>query len=384
VSARSDVAVVGIGITPFGRHEELRGLDLAAQAAAAALKDAGLQWADVQVAAGGSMSAGSADSVVSDLGLTSIPFINVFNGCATGGSALTTAHAMITSGQADVALAVGFDKHPAGAFDLDPATWGLEPWYGEAGLMVAPQFFAMKLRRYMHDHGISEHALGQIAEKALRNGARNEMAWRREPIVAHDIMAARMVCPPLTQYMFCSPGAGAVALILAGGERARTLAATPVLLRSVAFRTRPFGAFDAFSPAVPIQTAPSVTTLAAEAAFKAAGITPADVDVAQVQDTEAGAEIIHLAETGLCAHGEQEQLIADGALEIDGRLPTNTDGGCIANGEPVGASGLRQVHEVVLQLRGNAGDRQVPGNPTTGFTHVYGAPGVSACTVLSR
>jgi acetyl-CoA acetyltransferase len=94
--------------------------------------------------------------------------------------------------------------------------------------------------------------------------------------------------------------------------------------------------------------------------------------------------MIHLAETGLCAHGEQEKLIAEGATEIEGRLPVNTDGGCLANGEPIGASGLRQVYETVLQLRGDAGAHQVPGNPRVGFTHVYGAPGISACTVLTR
>ncbi len=118
--------------------------------------------------------------------------------------------------------------------------------------------------------------------------------------------------------------------------------------------------------------------------FEQAGIGPEDVDVAQLQDTESGAEVMHLAETGLCEHGEQERLIQGGATNLDGRLPVNTDGGCLANGEPIGASGLRQVHEVVLQLRGEAGPRQVPGAPRVGFTQVYGAPGVSACTVLTR
>ena len=113
-----------------------------------------------------------------------------------------------------------------------------------------------------------------------------------------------------------------------------------------------------------------------------AGIAPDEVDVAQIQDTEAGAEIMHLAETGLCAHGEQAKLIGAGETEIGGRLPVNTDGGCLANGEPIGASGLRQVHESVVQLRGTAGDRQVDA-PQTAFTHVYGAPGISCCTVLS-
>jgi len=107
------------------------------------------------------------------------------------------------------------------------------------------------------------------------------------------------------------------------------------------------------------------------------------VQVAQLQDTDSGAEIIHMAETGLCEHGAQVSLIEADETSIKGRLPINTDGGCLANGEPVGASGLRQIHEIVLQLRGTAGDRQVPGSPSVGFTHVYGAPGTSACTVLT-
>jgi acetyl-CoA acetyltransferase len=193
-----------------------------------------------------------------------------------------------------------------------------------------------------------------------------------------------MVNHPLTQYMFCSPGEGAVALVLARGERARTLGRARVYLRSVAFRTRRFGSFEVFSPSIPIAAAPSPTTDAAAAAFEQAGVGPEDVDVAQLQDTESGAEIMHLAETGLCEHGEQESLVQGGATRRDGRLPVNTDGGCLANGEPIGASGLRQVHEVVVQLRGEAGERQIAGPARVGFTQVYGAPGVSACTVLSR
>ena len=107
-------------------------------------------------------------------------------------------------------------------------------------------------------------------------------------------------------------------------------------------------------------------------------IAPEDVDVIQLQDTDAGAEIIHMAECGFCADGDQEKLLADGATEIDGRMPVNTDGGLIANGEPIGASGLRQIHELVRQLRGEAGDRQVPGEPKVGFAQLYGAPGTAA------
>jgi acetyl-CoA acetyltransferase len=236
----------------------------------------------------------------------------------------------------------------------------------------------------MAEHGISESTLAKVASKAFENGSRNPNAWRRKPLTEAEVLGSKMVNHPLTQYMFCSPGEGAVALVLATAERARQLPRKPVFLRSVAFRTRRFGSFEVFSPSIPVTSAPSPTSEAAAAAFEQAGIGPEEVDIAQLQDTESGAEVMHLAETGLCAHGEQEELIQRGETRIDGRLPVNTDGGCLAMGEPIGASGLRQVHEVALQLRGDAGDRQVPGERRVGFTQVYGAPGVSACTVLTR
>jgi acetyl-CoA C-acetyltransferase len=377
------VAVVGLGIHPFGRHPGVSGLEMAAHAARAALADAGIGWDRVDFAAGGSDSAGNADTTVSVLGLTGVPFINVSNGCATGGSALTTAHAMLSAGSADIALVVGFDKHPPGAFNPLPEEWGLGSWYGETGLMLTTQFFAMKIQRYMAEHGISESTLAKVAAKAFENGSRNPNAWRRQPLSEDEVLSSKLVNDPLRQYMFCSPGEGAVALVLARGARIRELTSKPAYLRSVAFRTRRFGSFEVFSPSIPVATAPSPTAEAAAAAFEQAGIGPDDVDVAQLQDTESGAEIMHLAETGLCRDGEQEALIQSGATRIGGRLPVNTDGGCIACGEPIGASGLRQVHEVALQLRGEAGDRQIPGPARVGFTQVYGAPGVSACTVLS-
>jgi acetyl-CoA acetyltransferase len=356
---------------------------MGAIAARRALANAGITWQDVDFAAGGSDAAGNADTSVSMLGLTGVPFINVKNGCATGGSALTTAHAMLVSGAAEVALVVGFDKHPRGAFNPLPEEWGIGSWYGETGLMLTTQFFAMKIQRYMADHGITASTLAKVAAKAFANGSRNPNAWRRTPLSEAEILSSRMVNDPLTQYMFCSPGEGAVALVLARGDHIRKLTRSPVYLRSVAFRTRRFGSFEVFSPSIPIESAPSATTEAAAAAFEEAGVSPADVDVAQLQDTESGAEIMHLAETGLCEHGEQEELIESGDTELGGRLPVNTDGGCLACGEPIGASGLRQVHEIVLQLRGEAGERQVPKRCRVGFTQVYGAPGVSACTVLT-
>jgi acetyl-CoA acetyltransferase len=379
----SSVSIIGAGLSKFGRQSGITARQMALHAIHAALVDAGIAWPDVQVAFGGSDGSGLADTLVSELGLTGIPFTNVKNGCATGGSALVAAVNAIRSGQADIALAVGFDKHPRGAFDPRPEDWGLPDGYGEAGLMVTTQFFAVKIARYMREYGISEQTLARVAAKSYRNGSLNPNAWRREPLSEADIAGAAMVNDPLTQYMFCSPGEGGAAVVVASEAAAKRLGARSVRLLSAATRTRGFGSFEVFSPAIQgLGTPTSVSTDAARAAFEGAGVEPADIDVTQLQDTEAGAEVMHLAECGFCEHGEQEKLIAAGETEIGGRLPVNTDGGCIANGEPIGASGLRQVHEVVTQLRREAGDRQVPGDPRLGFTHVYGAPGISACTVL--
>jgi acetyl-CoA acetyltransferase len=379
----SDVCIIGAGIHPFGRTDGMTGLQQGVFAARQALSDSGVDWAEVEIAYGGSSAAGNADIMVNDLGLTGVPFINVANGCATGGSALFGAYSAIKAGQAEIALAVGFDKHPRGAFDPKPADWGLPDWYGETGLMLTTQFFALKLRRYMEQFGISARTLGLVAEKAFENGALAPHSWRKQPVDLETILNSQMVNDPLTKFMFCSPAEGAVALVLASEKKARELGAKAVKLKTATVRTRPPGSFEVFSPGLDIERGPSPTVIASKAAFEAAGIAPEDVDVAQLQDTESGAEIMHMAENGFCADGDQEQWLAEGRTKIGGRLPVNTDGGCLACGEPIGASGLRQVYENVVQLRGEAGARQVEG-ARVGYSHVYGAPGLSAVTILER
>jgi len=379
-----DVFIVGAGIHPFGRTPGLSGLQQGVFAVRQALERAGLEWRDVQFAFGGSDAAGNADTMVSELGLTGIPFINVANGCATGGSAMFGAYSTIKSGEFDLGLAVGFDKHPRGSFSPLPADWGLPAWYGETGLMLTTQFFAMKIQRYMSLHGITPHTLGAVAEKAFANGVLADHAWRREAVDIDTILQSQMVSDPLTKFMFCSPGEGAVALLLASGRKARELGLPAVRLRAAAVRTRPTGSFEVFSPALDLDRGGSPTGLASQAAYEMAGVGPEDIDIAQLQDTEVGAEIMHMAENGFCADGEQTAWIAEGRTRIDGTLPVNTDGGCLACGEPIGASGLRQVYENYVQLIGQAGARQVPGKLRLGYSHVYGAPGVSAVAIVER
>lgn len=379
-----DVAIIGIGMHAFGRHDALSGRAQGALALRAALADAGLSWDQVGVAYGGSHDAGNADALVNDLGLTGIPFINVANGCATGGSALASAVAAIRSGMAEIAVAVGFDKHPRGAFNPHPRDWGLPDWYGETGLMLTTQFFALKTRRYLHEHGISDDALVHVAQRAFRNGAKTPHAWRRREMSFDEIADSAPVSLPLRQYMFCNPAEGGAALVLCRASVAHRYTATPVIVKAAVVRTRHHGSFEVFSPALAAQASPAPTVIASQAAYEQAGVGPRDIDVIQIQDTDSGSEIIHMAENGFCEHGEQAALLRDGHTDIGGRLPVNTDGGCIANGEPIGASGLRQVIEICTQLRGQAGARQVPGTPKLGYTHVYGAPGVSGVTILAR
>jgi acetyl-CoA acetyltransferase len=380
----SDVCIVGVGIHPFGRTDGVSGIDQGVFAVRQALADAGVAWPDIEFAYGGSEAAGNPDTMVERLGLTGVQFINVRNGCAVGGSSLFSAQMAIKSGEFEIGMALGFDKHPRGAFNAKPADYNLPEWYGDAGYMITTQFFGVKIMRYMHDHGISPTTLGRVSEKAFRNAVHTPHAWRREPVDLETIMSAPMVSDPYTKFMFCSPAEGAVALILASEKKARELGKPLVRLKAATMRTRPPGSFEVFAPSIDIERGGSATRIASEAAFRLAGIGPGEIDVAQLQDTEAGAEIMHMAENGFCKDGDQEAWLADGLTAIDGKLPVNTDGGCLACGEPIGASGLRQVYENVVQLRGDGGGRQVPGTPKTAYSHVYGAPGVSAVTILER
>ncbi len=379
-----DVAIIGVGLHPFGRFPGKSAIDMGAEAIHSALRDAGLNWEQIQIAIAGSSEIGCADAVVSRVGMTGIPFHNVGNGCATAATALSMSADAIRYGKADIAMAVGLDKHPAGAFTGDPEGVGLPQWYGESGYFLTTLYFAMKIHRYMHDFDIDERTLAKVAAKNFRNGSKNPNAFRRKPLTEEQILESPYLNYPLRQYMYCAPDEGAGAVVLCRADRAREFTETPIYLKASVVRTRRLGAFEVLSPSMPVDRIEGPTVDASRAAYEIAGIGPEDVDIAQLQDTEAGAEIMHMAENGLCKDGAQTMMLESGETEITGRLPVNTDGGLIANGEPIGASGLRQVYELVNQLRGTAGDRQVPNNPKVGYAQLYGAPGVAGVSILSR
>jgi len=377
-----DVAIIGVGLHPFGRYPGKSALEMGEDAVIEALSDAGVEWPAVQVLYGGSMDVKNPEAITALLGMTGIPARAVFTGCATGGTTLAMAANAIRLGEADVALAVGLDKHGRGAFSDHPSVSGLPDWYGEAGLFLTTHFFGMKINRYMHDFGITPMTLARAAAKAFRNGAANPNAWRRKPLTEEQILGSQYLNYPLTQYMYCGPDEGAAAAVVCRADLAHRYTDKPIYLRASQLFSRREGALEVLTPSLQLDGAPSPTVFASKAAYEQAGIGPDDVDVAQLQDTDAGSEVIHMAENGFCEDGEQEKLLAEGATEIGGRIPVNTDGGLLANGEPVGASGLRQVYELANQLRGRCGDRQVA-NARVGYAQLYGAPGTAAVTILS-
>ena len=355
----NDVAIIGVGLHPFGRFDK-PAVQMGAEAIRLALKDAGVEWKDIQFGFGGSYEVSNPDSVTRLVGLTGITFTNVFNACATSASAIQQTADTIRLGKYDIGVAVGLDKHPRGAFTDDPAKLALPQWYAENGQFVTTKFFGMKANKYIHDHNISQETLARVANKNFRNGAKNPNAFRRKEISVEEILNSPALNYPLTQYMFCAPDEGAAAVIMCRADIAHKFTDKPVFVKASEIRTRTFGAYEVHATSAPLDEDPSPTVYAAKAAYEIAGIGPEDVDIAQLQDTDAGAEVIHMAETGLCADGEQEKLLADGATEIHGSIPINTDGGLKSFGHPVGASGLRMLFECWLQLRNEAPeDRQI-------------------------
>jgi len=384
MTSPAQIAVIGVGLHPFGRYDDRSALEMGAVAINRALRDAGVEWKQVQSLYAGSLEVANPEAVTGLVGMTGLPARAALSGCATGNTLLTLAARDVELGEADIAVGVGLDKHPRGAFGADPSVSGLPQWYGDQGMFLTTHYFGHKIMRYMHDHNIGEETLAKIAAKNFANGARAPHAWRRKPISVETILGSPMVNAPLRQYMYCNPNEGAAAVVVCRADKAKQYTDTPIYVRSTALRSRREGAFELLRTSIELPLVPGTTAEAADAAYELAGIGPEDIDVAQLQDTDAGSELIHMAETRLCKDGEQEAMIAAGATEIGGRIPVNTDGGLIANGEPVGASGLRQVYELVQQLRGTAGDRQVPDSLRVALAQLYGAPGTGAVAILSR
>src|ERR1700712_2909101 len=375
MSSTPEIAIIGVGLHPFGRYEDRSALEMGAVAISRALKDAGVAFSDIGSLYAGSLEVANPEAITGLAGMTGIPARATLSGCATGNSLLTLAAQDVLLGNADIAIGVGLDKHPRGAFGAEPSVAGLPQWYGDQGMFLTTHYFGTKIMRYMHDHGISEETLARVAAKNMENGALAPHAWRRKAMSIEAILSSPVVNAPLRQFMYCNPNEGASAVVVCRADKAKQYTDTPIYLRATALRSRREGAYELLRTSIELPIRPGTTAEAAQAAYEQAGIGPEDVDVAQLQDTDARSEIIQKAEPGLCKDGEQEALLADGVTNIGGRLPIKTQRG---------ASGLGQVYELVQQLRGIAGDRQVPNDPRVGLAQLYGSPGTAAVAILSK
>jgi len=379
----TDVFIVGAGIHPFGRFDKTY-QEIGSEAAAEALQDAGVLWNDIDAAYLSRMylPATSGARVLRMLGGTDIPIVDVEAACASGGAALRQAVLAIRAGDADLVLVVGVEKMPRGF--MDPSMI-YAPWQIEMGMSLNPSYWSMRAMRHMHDYGTTEEQIARVAFKNHRNSVHNPNSMYRREFTLEEILASPLVCDPIRRLEICAPNDGAAAVVVASQKRAGQLGGKPVRIAACAHTIARYSA-DFRCPADSMSATannPGPTEVTANKAYEMAGIGPGDIDCYEVQDTDAFCEIEIYEELQMCPIGEGGPLVDSGRTAIDGDMPVNMSGGLVSKGEPVGASHLGQVHEIVSQLRGTAGPRQVEG-ARTGLAHVLGAGGNCAITILAR
>ncbi len=374
------MAVAGVGIHPFGRFEDRTITDLGVRAVRLALDDAGVGRGAVEATFCGTAYGGVATGhkILGHLAMTGMPIVDVEAGCASGAAALMLAASSVRSGQYDTVLVVGVEKMPKGIIRSS----FFQPWQEKAGLAATPAYFALRAQRLMLTSGVTDDDLAAVVVKNRRNGTANENAMFRTEVSPSQVLASRMVCPPLRLWMLCSPNEGAAVVVLrragstAGEIRLRGATLVSHLPGPVLSESTPMsGLAD--------DSIPSPTRRAAAATYEEAGLGADDLDVVECQDTDAARELISCEELGLCKPGEAASLIRDGATEIGGRIPVNPSGGLLSKGEPLGASALGQVVELVTQLRGGAGSRQVAG-ARVGLAHTIGRGANASVIILGR
>jgi acetyl-CoA acetyltransferase len=375
-----DVYIGGVGIHEFGRFDKTF-QEIGREAVDGAFADAGIPYSSAEMALCSNvylpMSAGM--QVLEQLGRTGIPVSDLDASCAAGVIGLEFGQFLIGTGGFDVVLAFGVEKMPRGF--MDPTNIYPE-WMSYMGLTQNPQYWALNARRHMHEHGTTEEQIAKVAVKNHRNSVDNPNAYYTDGMSLSEVMESPLVCDPLRLYELCAPNEGAAAAVLCSRDIVEEYGVdAPVKLRTSTHKTSKFPVSQVASYCTTPTEHPSVHRMTAEQAFEEVGIEANDIDLVEVQDTDAFSEIRAYEELGFCEVGEGGRLIDEGVTARDGALPVNVSGGLISKGEPIGASHLGQVHELVTQLRGEAGPRQV-NNPSLGLAHVYGAYGQCGITIL--
>ena len=372
-----EVSVIGVGMIPFAKYREKTLAEIGWPAVKAAIEDAGVDKKDIEAAYCGSALGGmmSGQRVLKQLGITGLPITNVENACSSSSSAFRQAYIAVAAGVYDVVLVLGvakLTKFGGGTLPLEKEDF--EVTHG----LVMPALYGMRARRYMHDYGLTKEQLASVAVKAHKHGAKNEDAQYRNEVTLEEVMNAREIADPFTLLHCCPSGDGASAVVIASAEKARQFTTKPVRVACSEVNSGKY--MTGFRD----MTTPEITVRGAKQAYEEAAIGPDDVDVAEVHDAFTIAELLYYEALGFCGKGEAARLLEDGETSIGGRIPVNPSGGLLSKGHPIGATGTAQIVEIVRQLRGQAGNRQVDG-AKVGLTHCTGG-GISgfdhgACSI---
>jgi len=394
------VWVLGAAMTKIGRYPDRDVVDLASEAALDALDDAGVTIFDMDVLASGNMfnaMGGIGQQIQQQIGQTGIPVYNVVNACATGATAVRTVYLSIAAGESDMGIAIGSEQmgkmgllgsggrakaerhvfEPSGRYG---SVMGVD---GILGSNTMPAVFAQAGQEYAYEHdGVGFEQFAKVAEKNHAHSALNPLAQYQKVFSLDEIMAARMVSYPNTLPMCCPTGDGAAAIVLVSDSKLETLSLEQrrraVKISASVLTTDPW--VDGG------QVQPDVNTLtrnAADQAYEKAGIGPDELDLVELHDCFATAELLHYDNLRLCEPGGAGAFIDSGAPWRDGRIPVNASGGLLSKGHPIGMTGAAGVYEVTTQLRGEAGDRQIDG-AKVGLAHVIGLGSSCAIHILEK
>ena len=396
--AENNVWILGAAMTKFGRYTDKDVIDLASEASMDAMNDAGVTIHDMGVMGAGNLmeaASGIGQRIQKQIGQTGIPVYNVANACATGATAIRCVTMAIKAGEADMGLAVGCEQmgkagllgasarsdkqvyEPSGRYG---AVMSVE---GRLGTTLMPGVFGQAGMEYAGGNdGVGFEQFAKVAEKNHAHSVLNPLAQYQKAFSLEQIMGADMMAYPNTLLMCCPTGDGAAALVLVSEERLRSLSAEQqrraVKLSASVMTSDPWTETDQVQPDVN-----TLTRAAADQAYEESGVDPKDLDLVELHDCFATAELIHYDNLRLCAPGEAGKFIDERGPWRDGTTPVNVSGGLISKGHPLGATGVANLYEVTTHLRGEAGDRQVEG-ATVGLTHVIGLGSACAVHVLEK
>ena len=371
-----DVYVLGVGMIKFGRYPDKDIPQLGGEAALLALKDAGMSIKDIEMLVCGNLfqaNAMNGQRILQQIGQTGIPVINVSNACATGSTAVREAYVGVASGMYDVTMAVGVEQMGKMGLLGGGARSGGESVEGVLGSGLMPAVFGQAGVEHMRKYGTTAEQFAKISVKNHKHSVHNPLSQYQVEVKLADVLNARMVAYPNTLYMCCPTGDGAAAAILVSADKMKQYTNKPVKVAASVLTSDPYTERDL--------TMPDVNTLtrnAAKQAYEKAGLGAKDLDLVELHDCFATAELLHYENLGLCGEGEGGRMIDEGRTALGGDIPVNVSGGLLSKGHPLGATGVANIYELVTQLRGRAGARQVEG-AKVGLAHVIGLG--SACTI---